>query len=296
MLRGRRCLTLRRDLDKASHCCESGVVVGRVLRSAFFWVYMATSLMVFWFAVAIPWLLITPFDRQRRFSHWYAYTWANHFLFFAPFWKVKVIDRDKVDDGEAYVMVCNHLSAGDILVTYALRKHFKWVSKKEVFKVPFLGWMMWMAGYIGIKRGDPQSRNKMLADCRESLERGSSIMLFPEGTRSETGVMRPFKRGAFVLACETKRPVLPMIIQGTQDALPKDSWIFGHNDRLEVRLRVLDPLDPADFDFNAKRLMAATRSAMEQGQHELKALMAAEAAKQAPGPKKREREREPIEA
>lgn len=235
----------------------------RILRSAFFWVYMALSLMAFWFAVAIPWLIITPFDRKRNFSHWYAYTWACHYLALAPFWRVSIEGLEKIEDGKAYVMTPNHQSAADIMVLFKLRKQFRWVSKHSVFYVPFLGWMMAMAGYVGIKRGDSKSRVNMMERCKAILRQGTPIMIFPEGTRSTTPNMRTFKRGAFSLACDVGVPVLPIVLDGTLEALPKNSWIFQHTKPLEIRIRVLDPISPADFDGDAGKLMAETRRRME---------------------------------
>ena len=109
----------------------------KVLLSAFFWFYLALSLMIFWFAVVPVWLLLLPFDRRRRFSHWYAWTWANHYVALSPFWRVHVHGRAKIRDDRTYVLVANHQSFGDIFVLYQLRKHFKWVAKDSVFLVPF---------------------------------------------------------------------------------------------------------------------------------------------------------------
>jgi 1-acyl-sn-glycerol-3-phosphate acyltransferase len=235
----------------------------RVLRSAFFWVYMAVSLMAFWFAVAIPWLFITPFDRKRNFSHWYAYTWACHYIALAPFWRVTIEGVEKIQDGQAYVMTPNHQSAADIMVLFKLRKQFRWVSKHSVFYVPFMGWMMAMAGYVGIKRGDAKSRALMMERCKVILREGTPIMIFPEGTRSPTPDLIAFKRGAFSLACDVGVPVLPIVLDGTIEALPKNSWIFQHSRPVDIRIRVLDPIPPADFGGDAGKLMAETRRRME---------------------------------
>ncbi len=235
----------------------------RVVLSAFFWVYLATSLMVWWFAVVIPWLLLAPFDTRRRWSHWYAYTWACHYLALSPFWRIHVRGREKIDDSRAAVLAANHASIGDILVLFALRKQFKWVAKAEVFRVPFLGWMMHMAGYVPIHRGSAKSRARMLAACMSHLERGNSIMIFPEGTRSVTPTMRSFKLGAFHLACSAKVPVYPIVLEGTLDLLPRRTWIFQQERVHDIYLHVLDPIDPADYEYDARKVSNAAREAME---------------------------------
>lgn len=234
----------------------------RVILSAFFWVYMAVSLMAFWFAVVIPWGIITLFDRRRVFSHWYAYTWACHYIRISPFWRVEVEGVEKIDESVPYVMVANHQSIADIMVLFTLRKQFRWVAKDTVFKVPFLGWMMRMADYVPIKRGDRKSREEMMDHCKRHLRMGNPIMMFPEGTRSETTEMRSFKRGAFRLAVDEHAPVLPIIIDGTHNALPKNTWIFHQTGKLTIRIRVLDPLEPAEFEDDVGRLMHGTRELM----------------------------------
>jgi 1-acyl-sn-glycerol-3-phosphate acyltransferase len=233
--------------------------------SLWFWLYLITALTLFWFAVLIPWLLITPFDRRRVFSHWYAYTWANHLHRVSPFWTVVVEHAERMRDEQAYVLVCNHQSSGDILAMFALRKQFRWVAKRVLFAVPFLGWMMAMAGYVGIKRGDKRSRERMMAKCRRQLELGNTIAIFPEGTRSTTKEMRPFKPGAFVLACEAKKPVLPVIMEGTLETLPRESWVFTLERKIYPVVRVLEPIDPATVDYDPERLSDVVRTAMTEG-------------------------------
>ena len=168
-------------------------------------------------------------------------------------------------DDQAYVLVCNHQSSGDILTMFSLRKQFRWVAKRALFGLPFLGWMMAMAGYVGIKRGDKRSRARMLAKCRRQLELGNTIAIFPEGTRSTTKDMRPFKRGAFVLACEANKPVLPVIMEGTLETLPRESWVFTLERKIYPVVRVLEPIDPASVEHDPDRLSEAVRAAMVEG-------------------------------
>jgi 1-acyl-sn-glycerol-3-phosphate acyltransferase len=219
----------------------------KVLLSAAFWLYLALSLMVFWFAVLPVWLISLPFDPRRRFSHWYAWTWANHYVALSPFWRIHVEHADRIADAGTYVLVANHQSFGDIFVLYALRKQFKWVAKDTVFRVPFLGWMMAMADYVPIRRGDHRSRARMLQTCLAHLRRGSSILMFPEGTRSRDGEIQQFRRGAFSMAVAAGVAVVPIVIDGTLHALPQGTWVFQQDGVLDIHVRVLDPIDPAPF-------------------------------------------------
>lgn len=254
----------------------------RYLLSAFFWGYLALSLSVFWIAVAIPWVFISILDRKRRFSHWYAHTWARHYLALSPFWNIHIEDVENVDLSKTYVMCANHQSISDIFVLFKTRLPFKWVSKQSVFYVPFLGWMMAMAGYVGIRRGDSRSRKQMMDDCLRHLRRGSSLMMFPEGTRSHTDQMRKFRRGAFTLACETGCPILPIIVEGTRDALPHGTWVFQQREKkLDIWVRALDPISPEEAGNDAGKLQKLVRETMSR---ELARLRAEKGTLPAPAP------------
>jgi 1-acyl-sn-glycerol-3-phosphate acyltransferase len=232
------------------------------LRSALLWFYVALSLAVFWFAVAPLWLVVTPFDRLRRFSHWYAITWANHCIRVFGLWTITIDGADRLLGDRPCVLVANHQSFGDIFVLYALRTPFKWVAKHSVFWVPFLGWMMAMADYVPVRRGDRDSRVHMLARCREHLRRGSRILLFPEGTRSRDGQIREFRRGAFALAVEAGVPIVPIVIDGTLDALPRDTWVFELDRVRPIRVRVLEPVPPDATGGDVELLQTRVRELM----------------------------------
>jgi 1-acyl-sn-glycerol-3-phosphate acyltransferase len=126
-----------------------------------------------------------------------------------------------------------------------LRYRFRWISKIENYKIPVLGWYMKMAKYIVVDRGNKESKAEMMERSAESLRKGISIMMFPEGTRSKDKEIGVFKNGAFQLALMTDKPILPVIVDGTGDVLPKHGVIFtsGH----VLRMRVLDPVYPGSF-------------------------------------------------
>ncbi len=216
----------------------------RVL-SVLFWTFLAgSSVALFPVAVAI-WAAASPFDRRRRLLHRFTCFWASLYTWLNPVWPVEVRGREKIRSDATYVMVANHQSLLDILVLFRLFAHFKWVSKVENFRIPFIGWNMSLNRYVKLRRGDRESVIRMLGECRQTLREGSSIMMFPEGTRSPDGRLRAFKPGAFELAHDTRVPILPIAVEGTARALPKRGFVL--QGRHPIRVTVLDELPYESF-------------------------------------------------
>jgi 1-acyl-sn-glycerol-3-phosphate acyltransferase len=218
------------------------------MRAAFsliFWLFLTTtSILLFPIAVLI-WALTSPFDPRRRLLHLFTCFWASLYTWFNPAWPVRITGREKIDRDATYVMVANHQSLLDILVFFRIFVHFKWVSKVENFSIPFIGWNMRLNRYIELKRGDKASIVQMLRACRETLAAGNSIMMFPEGTRSPDGRLRRFKPGAFELAKDAAKPILPLVITGTAQALPKRGFVL--RGRHPIAIHVLDPIPYESF-------------------------------------------------
>ncbi len=158
-----------------------------------------------------------------------------------PLWTFEISGPMPADPRRPYVAVANHESFVDILLLSHLPFEMKWMSKSDFFRYPLVGWMMRLAGDIRLDRGDKGSGARALDECRDRLGKDVSVMIFPEGTRSRTGDLQPFKDGAFSLAVETGVPILPMAIVGTRDALVKHDWRFGRSD---AEVRVLEPIEP----------------------------------------------------
>lgn len=219
-----------------------------------------------WFAGALVLALATaPFDRRRRLLHLYTCLWGGHYALLMPGWRVDVRGREHLAPGGVYVLCPNHQSQVDILVLFTLFRHFKWVAKSEAFQIPFIGWNMSLNRYIKLRRGDSSSAAAMLRVCQDNLEAGSSVAIFPEGTRSRDGRLRPFKHGAFSLAADAGVPVVPIIVDGTSRALPKSSWKIGlSRERIPITVEVLPPvsLDDLGPGAGAAELRAEVRRRM----------------------------------
>jgi 1-acyl-sn-glycerol-3-phosphate acyltransferase len=226
------------------HTPETRPMLNRLI-AALILLYIAVT-SIFFFAVALViWLLTYWFDRRLVVLHQFTSFWACLYLWTMPAWRVRLKGREKIRKDGVYVIVSNHQSQLDILVAFRLFFPFKWVSKIEVFRLPFIGWNMYLNNYIPLKRGDKESITRMLARCEAVLGKGSSIFMFPEGTRSTGDRLRPFKPGAFLLAHKLKLPILAVAINGTRQALPKYSLNF--HGRKELSIEVLGEIPYAEF-------------------------------------------------
>lgn len=216
-----------------------------VFKSIIVWIIGTCFAGLMFPATSLVWLLVLPFDRNRTVMHWMLTYQAFILAKIIPIWKIKVEGREKARRDTTYVIISNHQSILDILLINCLRYRFKWISKIENMKVPVLGWYLRMAKYITVDRGNKESKEEMIEKSFRCLENGNSIMIFPEGTRSLDRQIGFFKRGAFQLAISAKKPILPVLIDGTGGVLPKHGLIFssGH----KIRIRVHDPVLPEEF-------------------------------------------------
>ncbi len=222
--------------------------------SLLIWFFGISYMVVLFMLTALVWIVSVPFDRDRKVVH-QILVWQSYILVkILPVWKVRVEGREKVKKGVTYVLISNHQSILDILMIDSLRYRFKWVSKIENLRVPVLGWYIRMAGYLTVDRENDQSKEEVIEKAYNWLLRNISVMIFPEGTRSVDGNLGFFKRGAFRLALEAGKPLLPMVIDGTGDLLPKHGFIFsrGH----DIKIRIFDPVYPGTFGTEDPNILA----------------------------------------
>jgi 1-acyl-sn-glycerol-3-phosphate acyltransferase len=165
------------------------------------------------FPIALITRILTGlFDKRLRILQQVSCFWGYFLVWSNPLWKVTFRGKNHMKPGQPYVIICNHQSFLDILVLYGLFRHFKWVSKSEIFQIPVVGWNMSLNKYVSVKRSKKFSHLAMLNACEEHLRRGSSIMIFPEGTRSKDGEIHSFKEGAFRVALAAKVSIIPIVI------------------------------------------------------------------------------------
>jgi 1-acyl-sn-glycerol-3-phosphate acyltransferase len=248
-------------IGRASASPPSGPVL--FLYNLVYWPYLLTSCAVLFVPALAIWLATFFWDRKLRALAWFTSLWGAHYLAWAPFAGVTVEGLEKAPRDRACVYVSNHQSMVDILAVFATRLPFKWVSKVENFYAPFLGWNMILNRYVPLKRGHLPSIMRMVRTCDALLREGESLFVFPEGTRSPDGELRPFFRGAFRIAARARVPVVPIVIEGTGQILPKGRFRIVPR---HVVVRVLDPVDPQALDNDHKRLHDVVRAKMLEEQ------------------------------
>jgi 1-acyl-sn-glycerol-3-phosphate acyltransferase len=235
------------------------------LQSIWAWLVLGLCILLWFPIMAVLRLVTAPFDRGRYLV---GYTFRRIGPVMAtlnPLWHFRYSGTMPGNPRRPYVVVSNHESFADILLISHLPWEMKWLSKAELFRIPFLGWMMQLAGDVPIKRGFGPSAVEAMARCREILADRVSVMIFPEGTRSTTSEMLPFKDGAFRLAIDAGVPILPLALHGTGTALPKRDWLFG---RSTAEVRVLEPVetsgltvaDVAALKDRVRKMIAETRN------------------------------------
>lgn len=198
---------------------------------------------VLWFPLLLLVRLFTwPFDRGRYIPGLIFRRIGPVMATLNPLWRFRYSGTMPSDPRRPYVVVSNHESFADILLISHLPWEMKWLSKAELFRIPIMGWMMWLVGDIPVWRGFGPSAVEAMERCREALRNRVSVMIFPEGTRSKTAELLPFKDGAFRLAIEAGVPLLPLALSGTATALRKHDWRFG---RSRAEVRVLTPVETA---------------------------------------------------
>src|SRR3990172_2369128 len=227
-----------------------------LIRTLFVWL-IGLPVTIFLFILVIISLI---FDRSGKAIHSIGRLWSRSLLFLSGV-TVEVKGLENILAGKPQIFASNHQGAFDILALQAfIPLQFRWVAKRSLFKIPIVGWSMSLAGYIGIERERASSAYKSIESAAERIKNGTSVLIFPEGTRSNTGELLPFKRGGFLLATKSGVPVVPVSIQGTADIMKKESILIRPG---TVKVVIGKPIPVSDAD--EKLLMERVRKAIEDG-------------------------------
>jgi 1-acyl-sn-glycerol-3-phosphate acyltransferase len=236
--------------------------------SIWFLTYFILSSIFFNAITALITLVTFPFDKRRRLVHMASCVWGSHYLYMNPFWKYKVEGAEHIDPNKTYIIIGNHSSYFDILVCYTLFRCFKFVSKETIFKIPLIGWNMYLNEYVKIRRGNLSSIKEMMAVCKNWLKMDASVMMFPEGTRTETGELLAFRAGSFNLSLELGVPIVPIVIYGTYEVFPKGRNVVKMQQT--IRAKVLPPLMPEDYAGKPGKMKDDAFKLMSDTLHEMR--------------------------
>lgn len=190
------------------------------------WLVAFPVLLVLTILTAVFTIILSPVFPNAQFSYFPARWWGRFFCYLL-FIKVKITGLEKLDPKKSYVIAANHQSIYDIFVVYGwLPMIFKWVMKAELRKIPLVGKACESAGHIFIDRKNPVAAKKSLDKAEAQLRNGVSVVVFPEGTRTYTGQMGKFKKGAFRMATDLHLPIVPVTLRGCFERLPRNGFII----------------------------------------------------------------------
>jgi 1-acyl-sn-glycerol-3-phosphate acyltransferase len=175
--------------------------------------------------------------------------------------KIEVLGKERLAEHRNTVIVANHVSHLDApVLLQALGVDFKAVAKKEVFQIPVLSSVLRLAGFIEVDRADRTQATRAIARAVTALQGGDCFLIFPEGTRSRTGEMGPFKKGGFVVAMDAGSRILPVALAGTRELMPRGGFRIRPG---TVTVRVLDPVETARYSYGDRdALIAEVRGRM----------------------------------
>ena len=239
-----------------------------MLSLLYYLVVIAVAL-VLYVASFIALVVCYPFDRKRVVVHTLS-KWITDTIFgLPPFMKREVIGLENIDPKKAYVMTLNHNSMADIITIYNLPLVFKWVSKKEVYRIPIVGRLLYAHGDIVINRASAKEAMQLVHERgKEWLAKGASVAIFPEGTRSKDGEIHNFKAGAFLLAKDAGAPILPIVLNNTNKMVRK-GWMM--NWRNHITIKILPPISAEEVaERSVKEVMADVHSSMTEALTEIR--------------------------
>jgi 1-acyl-sn-glycerol-3-phosphate acyltransferase len=232
-----------------------------------------TTIIILWTVLATailgPLAIIISFiSRTGNVPHLIARIWGRSILFVSGI-KVNVYGLSNLDLGRSAIYMVNHQSNFDIPVLLGcLPVQFRWLAKAELFRIPIFGHGMRGCGYISIDRSSHKSAIESLNQAAETIKKGTSVLIFPEGTRSLDGKIKPFKKGGFVLTVDAGVPIIPIVIEGTWAIMPKKRLLMKP---CPVTMKILPPVDSSGYNRETKEaLMEKIRMTMRDKLNKLK--------------------------
>lgn len=229
-----------------------------MIRTIFVWSCIVIALLILGIVIFITY----PFDRRGKVIHHYGRLWGKIALLVNRV-KVRVEGIEHLKGEGPYIFMSNHQGTYDI---FALLGHlpfqFRWLAKKELFSVPFFGWVMAAAGYVSVDREGTRKPVEAMNEAAQKIREGMSVVIFPEGSRSPDGSIQPFKKGGFTLAIKSKVPIIPISIIGSREIMPKGKLTVTSG---EIRIRIDHPIETQNYSLkDRKSLMEKVRQTISK--------------------------------
>jgi len=222
-----------------------------MVKAIFFWSCIVIATLVLGFLAFITY----PFDQKGKVIHRYARLWGKVALWVNRV-KVRMEGLEHLNGKGPYIFMSNHQGSYDIFALLAhLPYQFKWLAKRELFSIPFFGWTMAVAGYISIDREGTRKTVEAMNKAVKKIREGMSVVIFPEGSRSQDGAIQPFKKGGFTLAIKAKVPIVPISITGSREIMPKDKLTPSSG---EIRMRIGPPIETQHYSIKDRKLLMET--------------------------------------
>ena len=235
----------------------------QVLFSAVAWIGISLWT-VFWTSLMAVVYLVHPLaDPQRRILHRMASIWGRGLLGCVVGYRVELSGLEHIPPMRPVIFMANHQSYMDVPALFSLPGQLRWMADEGLFRIPVFGWAMRMAGYVPVHRGDAREGIRSLDRAKRLLEQGLSIFIFPEGTRSHSGLFGRFQTGGFRLAVATGTPIVPVVVVGTRQLLPRGTVIFRW--RVRVRICILAPITPSRDRKSTRALAGQVSAQMKKG-------------------------------
>ncbi len=229
-----------------------------MLRTVYAW-GIGIGFTLFWATLGI---VTWPLSPRGELYLRYARIWSRWILVCLDI-PLTVEHRARLDPDRAYLFMANHRSIFDIFALFLATEHsLRMVAKRELFFIPVFGWSLWMCGFIPIDRADRKKAIKSLDEAARRIRAGTSVLVFPEGTRGGEAGLQPFKKGSFVMALQAAVPVVPAAVLGSERIMPKGSLRVG---RGAITVRLGAPIPAATLGAGGREaLMAEVRARMRE--------------------------------
>ncbi len=231
-----------------------------ILYPIYRWVFLLPFIALFTVFTAISMAVVSVLGKPEAASRIFGPYWGRAICHLTPV-SVEISGTENLDKNQSYVIAANHQSQYDIFIIYGwLKTDFKWVAKQELRKLPFVGFALDKMGHIFIDRSNRQEAIHSLDAARNKIRNGISVLFFPEGTRTKTGEMGAFKKGAFKMTLDLDLPVLPVSIIGTRDIMPTKSFYIRPG-KVKMIIHPAIEIEPYKNDGNEViKLMTETRA------------------------------------